>query len=328
MGHAESERGNYDEAEILYNQAWDLDREDYNPPRALAQLYYDKLNNKTKAHSIPDEAIDADGKVDFQDFFCIYDKLYFYCYEQNKSGLNRELKRVEDVAINKEENDFAAFMLFRIGGQLFDVKSFDLAIHFLKTANILMPENSEIEEFYKQCLTDSERIKSFEKLSDSDDIHKLVKSLVGLYLRRYYREINDQEFHREIEEWKDILTNIMDTEPDCDEVKESFRYIRQNHDSIYNINSGFFNSLKNFPAATKYREKCPYSSCRKYVVVKKSASFADPMDVLNINPYEIRFEGGYGEYNCPHCNNTIKYGSSGFSTISIFTNIIRKIRNF
>ena len=328
MGRAESERGNYDEAEILFKQAWDLDKEDYNPPRDLAQLYYHKMDNKTKAQSILDEAIDADGKVDFQDFFCIYDKLCFYCFEQNKSGLNRELKRVEDIAINKEEKNFAAFMLCRIGGQLFDVKSFDLAIHFLKTANILMPEDSDIEEFYKQCLTDSERIKSFEKLADSDDIHKLVKSLVGLYLGRYYKEIDDQEFHRETEEWKDILINIMDTEPDCDEVKESLRYIRQNHDSIYNINSGLFDRLLNFPAAKKYKEKCPYSSCRKYVVVQKLPSFSDPMDILKIDPFEAMRSVGYGEYNCPHCNNTIKYGSSGFSTVSIFTNLMRKMRNF
>ena len=77
LGRAFREIGNYNEAEDLFHQAWDLDKEDYNPPRALAQLYYQKLDNKTKAHSILDEAIDADGKVDFQDFFCIYDKLYF-----------------------------------------------------------------------------------------------------------------------------------------------------------------------------------------------------------------------------------------------------------
>ena len=120
----------------------------------------------------------------------------------------------------------------------------------------------------------------------------------------------------------------MDTSPDCDEVKESLRYIRQNHDSIYNINSGLFDRLLNFPAAKKYKEKCPYSSCRKYVVVQKLPSFSDPMDILKIDPFEAMRSVGHGEYNCPHCNNTIEYGSSGFSTVSIFTNLMRKMRNF
>jgi len=328
MGHAETERGNYVEAEKHFIQAWDLDREDHSAPRALASLYFEKLNRKRKAHNILDEAIEADAKVDFQDFFCIYDKVHFYALDKNQAGLKRELERIKDVSSKKEEKEFASFMLYRTGGQLFDLKIFDLAIHFLKTANILMPEDSDIEEFYKQCLTDSERIKSFEKLADSDDIHKLVKSLVGLYLGRYYKEIDDQEFHRETKEWKDILINIMDTSPDCDEVKESLRYIRQNHDSIYNINSGLFDRLLNFPAAKKYKEKCPYSSCRKYVVVQKLPSFSDPMDILKIDPFEAMRSVGYGEYNCPHCNNTIKYGSSGFSTVSIFTNLMRKMRNF
>ena len=292
MGYAESERpyGNYQEAENLFRKAWDLDKDDYSPPRALASLYYEKLDQKRKAHAVLDEAIEADGVLDFKDFFCIYDKIHFYALAHNKSGLARELKRVKSVASKKEEKDFAAFMLYRTGGQLYELNIFDLSIQFLETAHSLLPEDSEIERFYNECKKQSKLVKSIKKINDSDSVHEMVKALVGLYAARYYGEIDQQEFVTQMEKFKAVLTNVMDTEPDSTEVKESFKYIRQYHKDVYNLNSGFFDILLDFPSATSVGHSCPH--CGDHVRVAK---------------YD------YGNYECPHCYKSISYGSGGYT---------------
>ena len=65
------------------------------------EYYFEKLNKKRKAHAILDEAIEADGVVDFQDFFCIFDKIHFYTLDKNKAGLKRELERVKEISSKK-----------------------------------------------------------------------------------------------------------------------------------------------------------------------------------------------------------------------------------
>jgi hypothetical protein len=290
MGHAETERGNYVEAEKHFIQAWDLDREDHSAPRALASLYFEKLNRKRKAHNILDEAIEADAKVDFQDFFCIYDKVHFYALDKNQAGLKRELERIKDVSSKKEEKEFASFMLYRTGGQLFDLRIFDLAVEFLKTAHLLSPNDSDLENFYNECRKQAKRLKSIENLLESDDIHDIVKALLGLYAARYYDEISEAEFKSQFEDYKEIITNVMDTDPDSTEVKDSLKYVRQYHKKAYNLNSGLFDLIIDLPPATSVGYPCPY--CGDNVRVSKHQ---------------------YDTYNCPHCYKSIEYDSRGYT---------------
>ena len=290
MGDSESERGNYKEAGKLYNQSWDLDKDDYSAPRALARMYFEKQNLKNKAHEILDESIEADGLLDFQDFFCIYDKIQYYALDNDRTNLKRELRRINKISSKNEEKDFAAFMLYRTGGQLYELNIFDLSIQFLETAHSLLPEDSEIERFYNECKKQSKLVKSIKKINDSDSVHEMVKALVGLYAARYYGEIDQQEFVTQMEKFKAVLTNVMDTEPDSTEVKESFKYIRQYHKDVYNLNSGFFDILLDFPSATSVGHSCPH--CGDHVRVAK---------------YD------YGNYECPHCYKSISYGSGGYT---------------
>jgi tetratricopeptide (TPR) repeat protein len=293
MGDSESERGNYKEAGKLYNQSWDLDKDDYSAPRALARMYFEKQNLKNKAHEILDESIEADGLLDFQDFFCIYDKIQYYALDNDRTNLKRELRRINKISSKNEEKDFAAFMLYRTGGQLYELNIFDLSIQFLETAHSLLPEDSEIERFYNECKKQSKLVKNIKKINDSDSVHEMVKALVGLYAARYYGEIDQQEFEDSFDEFKNIMMNVMDTEPYDIEVKKSFKYIRQYYIDVYNLNSDLFDAIISLPDASSVSKPCPY--CRENVKVRK---------------YQFSI------YECPHCLQNFEYSSSGYTKYS------------
>ena len=256
----------------------------------MARLYFHKLDKKRKAHTILDKAIDADGILDFQDFFCIFDKVHFYALDSNKTGLKRELKRVISVASNKEEKEFAAFMLWQSGAQIFDLKIFDIALSFLKTAHTLLPRDEQIKTFYNECNKQVKLINNLNKAMDDTQIHELTKGLIRLEAGRYYGEIDNNEFRADWKKLAEILIHLMDIDPDSYDVKESMKHIRTNYNNIYELNPGLYNEIINFPSPTSYRDKCPH--CK---------------DLVNVRIY------AYDTYECPHCWKKIKYSSSGFT---------------
>ena len=290
MGHAEEGMENYRKAEKYYLKAWELDNEDYAPPRALARLYHDKLDQKRKAHQILDKAIEADGKIDFQDFFCIYDKIYFYSLDHNKAGLQRELDRVKEIAKSEEDKEFAGFMLASFAAQLFEYKLFDLSIKFLETAHYLCPNDKNINQLYIQTKKEASLLDNISKVMDSGKVHEMVKFLVSLYAQSYYGDITQAQFRMKFDESKGAIIGIMDTDPASTKVKDSLRYIRQSYKDVFELNGVFFDRLIDFPSPTNYSEKCPH--CSEYVKVTKHQ---------------------YSTYTCPHCGSTIKYGSSGYT---------------
>jgi len=296
MGHAQESKDKYSDAEKLFQQAWDLDLEDYSPPRALASLYFYKLGRKKKAHNTLEKAIDADGILDFQDFFCIFDKVHFYSLDNNENGLKSELKRIITVASNKEEKEFAAYMLWQNGSQIFDLKIFDIALTFLKTAHTLLPRDEQIKTFYNECKKQVKLIKNLNKAMDDKQIHDLTKELIRLEAGRYYGEIENNEFRENFKKLTEILIHLMDIDPDSYDIKESMEYIKTKYNNIYELNANLYNKIINHPSPTNYREKCPH--CRDFVKVRIYA---------------------YDTYECPHCWKKIKYSSSGFTKGGFFS---------
>lgn len=295
MGHAEEGLDNYHRAEQNFTKAWNIDKDDYSPPRALANLYFHKLNQKTKAYQILDDAIESDGKLDFLDFFCIYDKIHLYLFDHNKSGLQRELDRVESIAISDEDKEFSAFMLSRTGAELFDIKIFKLSIKFMETAHTLCPNNIAIKNLYMETKKEAKLLDNIEKVMKSKKVHELVKFLISLYSEKYYGNISSSEFQEQVDKMKNGIINIMDVDPDSTKVKDSLNFIRRSYNNVFELNYDLFNSLINFSAATGYSSKCP--SCSDFVRVSK---------------YQ------YDNYVCPHCNTSINYSSSGYSIRSSY----------
>ena len=293
-GHALENMENYDEAEKYFLNAYELDPEDYSPPRALASLYYYNYDNAEKAHQILDVAINADGKIDFQDFFCIYDKLQFYTFKGDEKNLKTQLGIIHDIVTNDEEIGFATFMLARIASDLYDHNMFSLAKNFIGEAAKLSPEDEDIRKFKKSISKNAKIVKSLKTIQNSSKVHDFVKHLMTVYIANYYGETSESEYKEQLDQAVDILRNMMDVDPTATRIKESFAYIENNHPLAYNMNNEFFDNIQGLPPASRSQYACPH--CR---------------EKFNVQKYQ------YGDYTCPDCSSSVRYDSDGFSRATV-----------
>lgn len=285
--------GDFWEAEECFRSSWNLDPKDYSAPRALADLYYHDLERREEAYKIIEDAISVNGGASFNNFFLLYDKVHFYLFEDDRSGLNRELERIIGFANDQQEKEFAAYLLHKSALQLWDYSAFELAAKFASAAQRLDHEEPIYLEFLRECENHSKNLADFKKFTERDDIHGFAKHLLYLYGARYYGEIEDSEFDEQIEDLGQVVTSIMSVDPDSTQMKNSLGDLKNNYPRLYDLNSKLFDSILQWPGATSVSYPCP--TCGDRVKARK-------------------FD--YGRYGCPHCNSGIKYGSGGYSRIS------------
>ncbi len=292
-GFAAKGMDNLSEAENHFLKAYELDPEDYSPSRALASLYFFDYENAEKAHQILDVAINADGKIDFQDFFCIYDKMKYYTFKGEEELLKSQLAVLHEIVTNEQEKSFAAFMLRDIAFQLYEVNIFELAEKFILEAVALTPDDEDLIAFKNEIVKNVKMIKSLRTIQKSSKVHDFIQHLMTIYVARYYGEIDESEYSEKMDDAMSILKNITDLDPHASEVKESFAYIKRNHPNVYSINNEFFDMIQNLPPASRQQFSCP--SCS---------------EKFNVPKYD------YGGYSCPDCNTNLQYDSSGLRRAS------------
>jgi len=292
-GFALQKMENFSAAEKQFLKAYELDPDDYSPPRALASLYFFDYDNADKAHEILDVAINSDGKIDFQDFFCIYDKLQFYTFKGEEENLKSQLTVLNDIATNDYEKSFASFMLGDIALKLYDIKFFDLAETFIKEAIILTPDDEDTLRFKREITNNVKTINSLLTIQKSRKVHDFIKYLITIYVSRYYGEIEDEEFDGEINKAIEIMENAMEVDPHASEIQESLAYIQRNHPQVYSVNDEFFDMVQRLPSASSQQYSCPNCS-----------------EQFNVPKYD------YGNYSCPACSTSVRYDSSGLTNQS------------
>lgn len=287
-GFAAKSMENLSEAENHFLKSYELDPEDYSPSRALASLYFFEYDNAEKAHQILDVAINADGQIDFQDFFCIYDKMKYFTFKGEEGELQKQLELLHEIVTNEQEKSFVSYMLGDIAWQLFDLKVFELAEKFILEAVVLTPDDEETIRFKNEIQKNVRIIKSIKTIQKSKKVHDFIQHLMTLYVANYYGEFEEGEFREEFEQAREVLVNIMNVDPHATEIKDSLAEIKRLHPKVYDINSRFFDMIQDLPAATRIQYACP--NCR---------------ESFNFTKYN------FGTYSCPSCNTGVVYDSSG-----------------
>ena len=287
-GFAAKGMDNLSEAENHFLKAYELDPEDYSPSRALASLYFFDYENAEKAHQILDVAINADGQIDFQDFFCIYDKLKYYTFKREEKELDSQLTILHEIITNEQEKSFVAFMLRDIAFQLYEINVFELAEKFIVEAVELTPDDEDLIAFKNEIIKNVKMVKSLKTIQKSSKVHDFIQHLMTIYVARYYGEFEETEYQEQIDQAMSILKNIMNVDPHSSEIKASFAYIKRNHPHVYRINNEFFDMIQNLPPASSVQHACP--NCR---------------ETFNFPKYD------YGSYSCPKCQTSVSYDSSG-----------------
>lgn len=279
------------EAEKILRKAWSQNEDDYAPPRALAQVLFSD-GRTDEALSVLDDAIYADDQVDFQDFFCIYDKLQLLLVQGEQDKLEDHLNVVDRIAEREEDRHFAGFMLARLAEELYQAKVFRLADKFASTAKTLNPDSQLIEELAGSASDLKKVEESVKEILEAEWPHGLVKNLIGNIYGAYVGFEDEQgQGEQQFQEIMSALDKMIQTEPDCWEIQDTLETIRDSYPEVYNMNPDLFDNILSIDITVSHVSKpCPY---------------------CDENVTSGVWETGKGQ--CPHCKRQIKIGSHSYS---------------
>ncbi|MFB6230482.1 MAG: DnaJ domain-containing protein [Salinibacter sp.] len=281
-GHALESLDRLGEAEKAFRGVWEEDEGDYAAARALARVLFHQ-EKAEEAHEVLDTAIWADDKLDFEDFFCYYDKLRLYVAQGETEILKDELETVKDLPETEDDRKYAAFMLAQTGQMLVEANVYRLAQEFVDAAVELDPENPRLQAAQEFVRENAQIEQSFEEIAESSSIHDFVKHVVAVFYQRYLGVIDEEEFKERTEEIDVGLQNVMGVDPDNTEIKESVRHIRDQYPQVFQLNESAFEAILSIPSATRRVDDCPHCG--------------DP----------IQFEKGTsGRGTCSGCSGTVK----------------------
>ena len=276
-GIAKEAHGLFKAAETTLRKAWERDKEDYAAPRALASLLRDRERTQ-EAHAVLDEAIGADGKVDFQDFFCLWDKMHFHLFDAEHDKLSDILTTIERVAKSEADKQYAAFMLARVADSLFDLKVWDKANEFMQSASRLLPSDADLQSFAKNVEEVSGVESSLTAVMEDESYHFIIAEMVrwrsGIYLDYVDEEEGKEQYLKVLE----VADTVMQADPDATKAKNSALKLRREHPPVADLLSDVLDVLLDAPRPRLFRAPCPH--CGDHVIVEKHDT---------------------GQVSCPHC---------------------------
>ena len=284
--------GRLERASGELRDVWSENKGDYAAARALANVLFDR-DQIDEAHEVLDEAIWADDQLDFEDFFCYFDKLQLYVFQGKTDILEDELEKVIDLAERPEDKEFAAFMLGKTGYQLYEADIYGLSDRFINAALELNPEDPYLQSL--SGLTGELRglEESLHSIMESGDIHDFVKHIMAVYYGVAIGELSGDEAESRLSGISEALDNVMRVDPDHTEIKQSLRRIRDQHPEAFALNEDLFKLILYYPDPNLFAGDCPH--CGETITT----------------------ENNYGTRgNCPSCYRGVRFTGSKFEKTS------------
>jgi tetratricopeptide (TPR) repeat protein len=285
---AQKQLGNLRSAESTLRFVWNQDQGDYAAARALAQVLFEQ-DEIDEAHEVLDTAIWDDGKLDFEDFFCYFDKLQLYLLQGQTDTLEAELERIKSLPETQDDREFAAFMLGRSGWQLYELNAFSLAHRYIETATELDPSNERLRVLQEHVEDLRGLEEDLEAVIESDEVHDLVKHMLSVMYQKSIDGAIDVDLDARLEEGVDALNNVMNVDPEHTKIKSSLRLIRRKYQSAYELNPDLFDAVLQHPSPRLFSGECPHCG---------STITADN---------EVGTEG-----SCPDCSGHVRFIGSEF----------------
>jgi len=252
IGDAAKEGRDYPEAEENYQKAWSLDIEDYVAPRRLANLYYFTMQKKQQAYEVLDKAVSADGKVDFQDFFCLYDKVHFLLFDERDRDVAAHLDLLKSISKRKEEKDFAAYILSESCMQLAKRGQFKMASKFIEAA---------AEMSYDEWRGNNKKhLREYVVFEEDAEIVKEVKGLVSLLYCWYWSAIEKKEFDKYLKVARDNIVIGLYANQRSSVIKNNLAKLKSVYSNVYKIHKDFYDSIITIETPSCANSSTPVSS--------------------------------------------------------------------
>lgn len=289
-GYASENLSYNQKAEDAYLKSIELDPHNNSNNIALVRFLH-KIGRKNEAYERLEDAIMADGKIDFNDFSYFYHKISLLFQDGKDEDTRQVFEKVLEVADDEHKKEYAAWMFMSFSQMLIELKAYDLVEYLSEYAHKLVPSDQEYKNFYDAVKSIVQVTKEYEKIKDDETIHPLVKELLRIYVADHGSYLSNQEVQTQLEEIKEYIDNALTTYPDGKEIIASLKKIKQYHKSLYNLNSKLFDNLFSItPSYKRHRGKCPH--CGETILVQYNY---------------------YGTYVCNSCNGAVEYNHFVFS---------------
>jgi tetratricopeptide (TPR) repeat protein len=289
-GYALRALGLLQKADQAFRSVWETDKGNYAAARGLAGVFAER-EQFGRAHEVLDQAIWADDTLNFEDFFCYYDKLHLYVAEDKTEQLEDALDTVTEMAETPDDRRYAAFMLAQTADDLYTVSAFGLSHRFAKAAQKISDGSIDLDESVAHAEEMRELEESIEVIMDSDRYHESLQQMIAVYYGRVTGAMTEQEAERAAEDLAQDMDNLMQADPDHLKIKSSLRSIRFRHPKAFELNPEFFDAILDAPGAKHFVDDCPH--CGEPVMAEKGYS---------------------SEMRCPHCNRTVYSSGKNYYT--------------
>lgn len=281
-------------AEKSYKKAIEIDPNLPSNNINLAYFYYNR-NRENEAYQIIEEAINADGVVDFADFSYFYHRVIMLIIDGNMEEVSKNIDEIIRIAKNDDDKKFAAWMFWKFALELYEDKNYALISKITNAMLRLEPDCEEYQNFHKFSNDNCNAQDDYLRLQKDGRIHDIVKEFARIYVGSLGGFIKDDDYNEQIKEVSDILDDFIDVYPDGKNIIDSVKILKNEYHYLFDLNKGFFNEIINLKLSgfRSFRGKCPF--CDKNVITEWSR---------------------VGNYICPHCNNGIYYGGTYYSKSS------------
>ncbi len=289
LGFAHRHAERYANARECFERAIELDPEDYEGPRALANMLFMDMKEKEEAHRVLDKAILADDKVDYQDFFCMHDKLFMYVLDHDDEGIRQQCKHIQSVATGQEEKEFASFSLAKMAAMVSQYGNYEVGHTLATAAAETNPNDTDLSEFRDGIRGIAQIQKEMRVFLDRDDCPGFLKfAMITMFQSEFGDE--DDEIKEQLETVKVAMPRLMDTDPACSDIKRTARTIRDHHPHLWEWRERLWNSFLSAGPADHYQLVC--ARC-------KNTANADKHSVDMFKNGDV-YPGDMG-LSCPKC---------------------------
>lgn len=303
-GQALRETGDLGKARQVLQDVWEEDPGNHRVGRALAGVIFAQGKPESSIE-ILDNTINADGKKDFEDFFCYHDKLQILAGQGDPDALKRNMETVIGLADSEQDKKFASFTLLQTSRALHEVNMFGPAYRFAEGAHKLNPDNAVARLLEEQLRPVGELDEEVTELIARDDIHDYVKGIVVTFHQWNVGAVSEEEFRKHVSQTAGVMNDVLKVDPQGKEVRESQKVVEEEYPRTAEICSEMFQAIKQAPEATHFSAPCPHCgdtvtarkndttkgacpSCGGHLLPVSSSSFADPGDVVRRFEAQLR----------------------------------------
>lgn len=289
-GYSERMSGRGKEAESSYRHAIQLDPSDSDARTGLANALFE-LDRKEEAESVLEEAIHADGVIDFDDISYFFELIKLRVAENDIEGIQEVVERIEPLLEEDWQKQRVGYRFAVLAGQLSEVLAFELAERLARQSRKLVPDDEQIAAFADHVLKHHELIEQWGELQESDWIRPGFKVFLAVALRSYFGAFESEE-EKESQltqgfEVLDTVSSLIRTAPDGTKmtVADELDYMEQEFPRIGEIlNDPLKMRVRMISSGAVHTAvECPHCGHR--------ARSADKT----------------GRYQCPNCNEAFDY---------------------